>query len=390
MDEARSGDPTGGAGRDGRAGRRPVATPGIRLGTVGGVPVYVRGSWFVVAALLAVLVAPRFEAAVPELGDLAYLAGAVFAVLLYLSVLLHEASHAVAARAYGLTVHSIELHFLGGVTAIEDDSTSARRDAVIAGAGPLTSLLIGGACWAVSPYAPDGLLRLLLQMLAGANLVIGALNLLPGLPLDGGRLLRAAVWGATGRPLTGSIVAGWGGRVLAVLCLGYPVLLARAQDVEVSIVDFVLAGIVAAFLWQGASESLTYARVRARLPGLQARALARRALGVPHDLPLGEAVRRAQERSAGGLVVLAGDGRPTGIVDERAVQATPADRRPWLQTGSVARSVEPGLLLPADLGGEALVRAMQRTPANEYVLVEPDGTVYGVLATEDVNAAVVP
>ena len=108
---------------------------------------------------------------------------------------------------------------------------------------------------------------------------------------------------------------------------------------------------------------------------------------MPHDLPLGEAVRRAQEQEAGGLVVLSTDGRPVGIVDERAVLATPSDRRPWMQAGSLARTLEPGLLLPADLVGEALVRAMQRTPANEYVLVEPDGSVYGVLVTSDVDKA---
>jgi len=101
----------------------------------------------------------------------------------------------------------------------------------------------------------------------------------------------------------------------------------------------------------------------------------------------GEAVRRAQEHQAGGLVVLASDGRPTGIVDERAVQATPSERRPWMDSGSLARTLEPGLLLSADLVGEALVRAMQRTPANEYVLVEPDGSVFGVLVSSDVDRA---
>jgi signal-transduction protein with cAMP-binding, CBS, and nucleotidyltransferase domain len=127
--------------------------------------------------------------------------------------------------------------------------------------------------------------------------------------------------------------------------------------------------------------------MRAKLPRLQARTLARRAMAVPHDLPLGEAVRRAQEHQAGGLVVLASDGRPTGIVDERAVQATPSERRPWMDSGSLARTLEPGLLLSADLVGEALVRAMQRTPANEYVLVEPDGSVFGVLVSSDVDRA---
>jgi CBS domain containing-hemolysin-like protein len=129
------------------------------------------------------------------------------------------------------------------------------------------------------------------------------------------------------------------------------------------------------------------AKVRRRLPALQARSLARRTLAVPHDLPLAEAVRRAQEARAGSIVVLDAQGRPSGIVNEAAVLATPDDRRPWLATSAVARTVEEGLVLAADISGEQMVRAMQRTPASEYLLVEPDGTVYGVLATEDVDKA---
>jgi hypothetical protein len=72
------------------------------------------------------------------------------------------------------------------------------------------------------------------------------------------------------------------------------------------------------------------------------------------------------------------------------VQATPAERRPWMHAGALARTLEPGLLLPADLVGEELLRAMQRTPASTYVLVEPDGSVYGVLVTSDVDQAFVP
>jgi Zn-dependent protease len=359
----------------------------VRLGTVAGVDVHVRASWFVIAAVVAVLMGQRIELVVPSLGGLSIVAGAAFAVLLYLSVLLHEVSHAVAAKSFGMNVRSIELHFLGGVTSIDEEASTAGREAVIAAVGPLTSLAVGVVCWAGAPLAPEGLMEFILRSLGAANLFIGALNLLPGLPLDGGRVLSAAVWGATGRPLTGTVVAGWAGRGLACLALAYPLLIARWTDTGMQTVDVVLGAVLAAFLWAGATQALVVARVRAQLPRLQARTLARRALGVPHDLPIGEALRRAQEQQAGGLVVLAADGRPTGIVDERAVQATPADRRPWIDAGTLSRRLEPGLLLSADLVGEALVRAMQRTPASEYVLVEPDGSVFGVLVTSDVDRA---
>jgi len=110
-------------------------------------------------------------------------------------------------------------------------------------------------------------------------------------------------------------------------------------------------------------------------------------LAVPHDLSLAEAVRRARDEQAGSLVVLDSSGHPTGIVNEAAVLATPEDRQPWLPVHAVARSLEDGLSLPADIAGEPLIRAMQRTPASEYLLVERDGSIFGVLVTEDVDRA---
>jgi hypothetical protein len=129
------------------------------------------------------------------------------------------------------------------------------------------------------------------------------------------------------------------------------------------------------------------ARIRARLPALQARRLARRAVAVPDDLPVSEAVRRAQEAAAGGIVAQASNGSLVSIVNEAALLALPEDRRPWVPVSSVSRTLADGLVLPADLAGEDLVRAMSRTPAAEYVLVEPDGSLYGLLVTADVDKA---
>lgn len=359
----------------------------LRIGQVGGVDVLVRSSWLLVAGLIAVLLAPRVEEVREGLGALKYVAGLAFAVLLYLSVLLHEMSHALMAKRYGLPVRSITLHFLGGVTEIDGEPDTPRREFGISVVGPLTSIAVGAACYGLWLVTPGDLLRLAVGGLAGANLVIGVLNLVPGLPLDGGRVLRAAVWGITGNPHRATIVAGWGGRVVALLALAWPMgqrsLLGRAPD----LVDYLLAFVVATFLWGGASAAIMSARVRRKLPVLQARALARRALAVPNDLPLAEAVRRAQAEQAGSIVVINQEGRPTGVVNEAALLATPEDRRPWLPTEAVARSIERGLLLPADLSGEPLVRAMQRTPASEYLLLEPDGSVFGVLVSDDVDRA---
>lgn len=369
-------------------GPAPRREPGtLRIGQIGGVDVLVRSSWLLVAALIAVMLAPRVEEVQPGLGGGKYLAGLAFAVLLYLSVLLHEMSHALMAKRYGLPVKSITLHFLGGVTEIEGEPDTPRREFGVSVVGPLTSIAVGAVFAGLWFVTPDGLLLMAVEGLAGANLLVGVLNLIPGLPLDGGRVLRSAVWKVTGSPHTGTIVAGWGGRVAAVLALSYPLLIEVVTSRQPDLVDYLLAFVIATFLWGGASTAIMSARLRRKLPTLRARSLARRTLAVPHDLPLSEAVRRAQQEQAGSIVVLDQHARPSGIVNEAALLATPEERRPWLPVEAVARSIEPGLMLPADITGEDLVRAMQRTPATEYLLLETDGGVYGVLTTSDVDRA---
>nr|WP_278249532.1 site-2 protease family protein [Nocardioides sp. IC4_145] len=314
-----------------------------------------------------------------------------FAVVLYLSVLLHEASHAVMAQRYGYPISSITLHFLGGMTAIEAETTKPKQEFVIAVVGPLTSLAVGAAAFGLWFVVPDGLLLLAVEGLAVANLLVGVLNLVPGLPLDGGRVLKAAVWGATKDQHRGTIAAGWGGRITAVLVLLWPLALEPLLGVQAELLDFLLAFVVGLFLWTGATAAITSARVRRRLPHLVARDLARRTLAVPEDLPLAEAVRRAQDAQAGSLVTVAADGTPVGLVNEAALLATPEDRRPWVATSTVARTLEPGLRISAGLAGEELVRAISRTPATEYLLIEDGGVegegVYGVLVTADVDRA---
>ena len=371
----------------GRGPTQQRSGPGnFRLGSVAGIDVNVSGSWFLIVAVIAVMFAPRIQEEFPDLGGWAYAAAIAFTLLLYVSVLLHEISHALAARSFGMPVHSINLHFLGGATEIGEEASTPWREFIVAVVGPLTSLAVGGLGILALLPMDEGLLRYSIALLAGANLVVGILNLVPGLPLDGGRVLQAAVWGISGNRRTGVVVAAWGGRLAAIAALLYPVIL-LSFGLPVSVIDYVIAFILGSFLWAGATQALAISKLRSRLPSLVARRLARPAIGVPADLPLSEAIRRAQEARAGSVVVVGGHGRPIGILSEAAALSTPVDRRPWLPVGDMARRIEDGLLLSADLAGEPLVKAMNRTPASEYVLVEPDGSVYGVLVTRDVDNA---
>lgn len=357
----------------------------MRIGRVAGVPIYVNVSWIFVALLIAYVFAPVVERQVPGLGAFAYVAALAFAVLLYASVFVHELCHVLMALAFRLPVRAVTLQFLGGVSEIEEEPDSAWREFAIAVVGPLASLVIGGLAYgAYHLFTGPPLVILLLAELAWANILVGLFNLLPGLPLDGGRMLRAGIWAVAGRPHLGTTVAAWAGRVVALLVLAVPWILFAGTGTP-SLVHILWSLVIAGFLWAGSTQALMASRVRRRLPALQARELARRAIPVSADLPLSEAIRRAQGAEAGAVVVVERDGRPTAVVNEAAVLATPEQRRPWMSVGDVARRLEPGLILSADLTGEHLVRAMGGRPASEYLLVEPDGAVYGVLSSLDVD-----
>ncbi|MGL5809261.1 MAG: site-2 protease family protein [Nocardioides sp.] len=359
----------------------------IKIGQMGDAEVLVSRSWFLIAALIAVLIAPRAEAVQPGLGNWKYVAGLAFAVVLYASVFLHEAAHAYAARRLGFPVSSITLHFLGGMTAIEGEARRPRQEFVIAVVGPIASLVVGVVGLGLASLTEGGLLRLVLGGVAYSNLIIGVLNLVPGLPLDGGRVLKAAVWRATGNVHQATLVAGWCGRLLAIVVLLWPLLQAVVFDNEPSVYNVLMSAIIAAFLWSGATAAMTSARLRRRLPTLIARHLVRPTLVVPDDLPLAEALRRAGEAGATALVTASADGTPIGIVHDRAVDATPDERRPWLPVASVTKTLVPGLTLPAELRGEELILAISRQPAPEYLLTESGGEVLGVLVSADVDRA---
>jgi len=353
------------------------------MGRPFGIPVYVSPTWFVVAIVITVMFEPQVAEHVGR--PFSYVVALAYAVLLYASVLLHEIGHSVVARFFGLPVRAITLHILGGVSEIEQEPRTPGREFLVAAAGPLLSLVLGAAGYATLVLVPlPDVAVLLIQALTIANLIVGVFNLLPGLPLDGGRIVRAAVWKVTGRQRTATVAAGWAGRVVAVAVLVLGAVLS-VSDGGSRWLTVVWAALVASFIWVGAGEAIRVARIRDRIPLLSARALARRAIQVPQTTPLAEAVRRAQEAGAGAIVVVGHDDDPLGIVSETAVLATPEHRRPWVDAASLTRALDPGMILPADISGADLVAAISRAPASEYLLVEPTGELFGVLAAEDIS-----
>jgi Zn-dependent protease/CBS domain-containing protein len=366
--------------------KRRDAGPGIVLARPFGIPVYISPYWFVVAGVFILIYARDLASTFH--GPTRFVVAVAFVVLLYLSVLVHELSHSLVARGYGLPVRRILLYPLGGFSEIEREPQTPGREFLVSAAGPALSLVLAAAGYGLTYVASAGTIGgTLIRQLMWANLVVGGFNLLPGLPLDGGRMLRAVIWKVTGRPATATIAAAWAGRVIAlglfVLVLAPPVDASIGGDIY----TVVWVAVIAAFMWTGAGQAIKATRFRERLPALQARRLARKAVSVAASTPLAEAIRRADESQARAVVVVDHDDKPIAILNETAVMATPPQRRPWIEAGSLARTLEPSLVLPADLSGMALLDAIRQAPATEYLLVEPSGQVYGVLAARDVDLA---
>ncbi len=347
---------------------------------------YISPYWFLVAAVLVALYSHSNTLPGTVQGSVArYLVAVAFVVLLYLSVLIHELSHSVVAIKFGLPVRRILLYPLGGFSEIEQEPPTPGKEFLVSVAGPAMSVLLAGLGFAINLlFNTHGIPRVLVDRLILANLVVAIFNMLPGLPLDGGRVLRAALWKLTGKAGYSTVLAAWAGRVLAVVLVAFAVSNPSGQFLNGYGLWLV---IVAAFMWMSATQALRSAKIRERLPALQARSLARRAIPIPSNLPLAEAIRRADLAQARALVVVDHDAKPIAIVNEGAVLATPEQRRPWVDAGSLARTLDPDMILSADLSGMDLIEAVRKAPASEYLLVEPSGEVYGVLATADLDHA---
>ena len=224
-------------------------------------------------------------------------------------------------------VPSVTLHLLGGETAIEGASRTPWQELATAIVGPIVSLAIGLAAGQAAGGMEPGVLHDVVWSIGWVNIIVAVFNMLPGLPLDGGRVFKAVVWQLTGHEETGTRFAAWIGRAAAVGLVIATLLLANFED-ERGTFDLIIGAIVAWFLWEGASHALKQSKQSARLSRLAVRTLLEPGVAPP-DAPR----------------------------------------------------------LPVDIAGDVLVRAMAARPAETYAVIERDGSVIGVLRSARVDEA---
>lgn len=378
-----------------RATGHDGGTRGWVVGRVAGAPVVVSPGWLLAAAVLTYLFAPTVRSLVDVTSAGSYAVAAVFVLLLLASVFLHELAHALVARRVGVPVHELAVTLLGGHTRMGAAAPSPASSALVAVAGPVVNLALGALAWLLAgPATPGSVAWLVLSSAALANLFVGAFNLVPGLPLDGGRVLEALVWRLTGDRVRGTVVAGGAGRVVAVGLLAWVLVRPLVLGVQVSLVSVVWAALVGAFLWTGADQAVRGARAERSVEGLRVAALMLPAVGVPArgtvtDLDTALAYAASGPHGRVTHALLQGpDGAVVGVVDADAAAAVPGALRSTTPLSGVATPLPPCAVVAAELGGrralDAIAPAARLTPV---LAVVDGGRPVGVLRSADVARA---
>ena len=364
---------------------RNVPGRGVRLLTVHRVPIYFSPITLLFIFFFTASFSTLAQERVTGIANAhSYTLGLADAVILMVCIVLHELGHALVAQSFQFEVDAISVNGFMGLTQFSPEPQTPGRSFLVSVAGPLVNLVIGGAAWLAYPSVnPNTTAGYFVFSIAFMNLALAAFNMLPGVPLDGGAAFASGIWKLTGDRNVATRVAGYAGYVVAAAALIYG--FSRHQtgaEIYFLLIAFVLS--------LGATNAIRRSRVIEKLPSINASAIARQAVTVDANLPLSEALRRAQAMGVTAIIVADSSGRPWAVMNGAAVDAVPEDRRPWTTINQVSRPIEDGMKIPADLSGQELMERLSQTPASEYVVYGPDGQPTGVLVMVDVVARLDP
>jgi Zn-dependent protease/predicted transcriptional regulator len=356
----------------------------VRLGHVLGVDIAVDWTWvftFVLAASTLLTVGERMLPTLPT-GALTLLSGAA-AIGLFASLVVHEIAHALVARACGVPVRRLTLFLFGGITDVERDPASPRSEAIAAAAAPLTNALIGAALLPLGAAfgGTERPLGLLLTWLGGANVGIAALNLLPAFPLDGGRLVRAAIWRATGNVERATRWAAWLGQVIGwtIVLLGVGLAFA-GRDIGIALGMW--TAFVGWFIASAAAQAYEGVVVQEALAGVDvARLMRRRFQALPADATVATATR-VWSTEAGDMVPIVEGERFVGVVSVEALRSLPERRRPSTTLAELVREGDHEVT-PRDPAARAYRHLVERD-ADRLPVVEGSRLV-GVVERADIE-----
>jgi len=396
------------------AGPGTTASYGWRIGAIRGIPVYLGRSWPVIAIVVVLTFAPNVSTSTGEYGGIfGYAVAVAYAVLLLLSVLAHEAGHALVARRFGFRVDRVVADLWGGHTVYDSSTSRAGTSAVISVSGPLANLALAGIGYALmQALDPDGVVGLLLLAVTLTNAFVGVFNLLPGLPLDGGYLVHAVVWKVTGDRNRALIVAGWLGRVVTVVfvlwLVGRPLLLGQPP----SLVTIVWCGLIGAFLWMGATSAIRAGQSRRVIERVPLARVLRPAMVVGVGDSVASVLARVDGAASGGrrdgdggwavggsgavapiVVVVGRSGEILGIANLGAARGIDGARQGQVSVEAVVGRQPDGWVVMVDSregdvsGLVSAVAASGAAAPLTLLAVTPAGEVLGTVTLADLSAA---
>ena len=354
---------------------------GIRISRILGVQITLHPSWFVIAVLLTYLMAAgQLPATNPGWSDgLYWVVGATISLLFFGSVLAHELSHALVARRFGMRVKDITLFIFGGAASLEGDAQRPRDEALIAAAGPLTSLAIGAALLGVNLVLGQPQLAAIVGWLGIINITLGFFNLIPGFPMDGGRILRAVLWKLRGDRNAATRNAAVIGRLFGYLLIGVGVYLIFQGS---SPFNGVWLALIGWFLSNAAESTVAQLSVEHALHGIKVRDV------MESDPPsvspnetvadlVNERLIRGGHRS---YVVSHADGGLAGIVTLSDVRRMPRENWEAARVTDIMTRYADLATIGPDSELEAALKLLQAREVNQLPVVTDEGrTVVGML-----------
>jgi Zn-dependent protease/predicted transcriptional regulator len=352
----------------------------IKLGRVFGIQIGLHYSWFLIALLIVFSLSAQFHASNPEWGDDVILAVAVVtAILFFISLLLHELAHSLVATSNGLPVREITLFALGGVSQIEKNPTSAKLEFSVAIVGPLTSAVIGALCVASVRLTGASLSNpwtAMLLWLGYINLTLAVFNLIPGYPLDGGRVLRALIWWKTGNADRSTRLAARVGQAVAFAFIAFGIL----RFFGGAGIGGLWIAFIGWFLLQAAAESYAQVGLTEALKNVRVVDVMTRDCPTTDGwLNIQNFVEQELLRTGQRCFIVVEKGEVTGLVTPHEIKQVDRAKWPFTTLHDVMRPLDDLRAVTPETPLKSALESMSRYDLNQLPVIS-DGHLEGVLS----------
>jgi Zn-dependent protease/predicted transcriptional regulator len=356
----------------------------IKLGRIFGVQIGLHYSWFIIALLIMLSLAGQFRAQNPAWSDgLRWGLAVITALAFFASIVAHELSHALVAKARGLPVRSITLFALGGVAEIEKEAVDAKTEFWMGIAGPIMSFVIGVICLGAAialgwspPEFPQQPVPAMLMWLGYINIVLAIFNMIPGFPLDGGRVLRAIVWWITGNAQRATTIAARVGQVIAFLMIIYGLL----QFFRGAGLNGLWIVFIGWFLLSASRESYAQVAITEGLRGVRVGdVMSRDFLTVDGYSNIQTFVEEHLARTGRRCFVVVVNGRPEGIITPTEITAVQRARWPYTTVADVMRPLDEVKTVAPDTPLSDALEVMSKQDLNQLPVLA-NGNLTGLIS----------